>query len=156
MIKSNNGFTLIELLVVIAIIGLLSSVVLASLNSARVKSRDAKRRADLQQLSIALEFYFDAHDGYPADVVSNWENICTVTANSAGELVIEGFMPVLPCDPINSGSGNGSLGTGLGYFFDPDGTCIFMSEFCPNYCIYANLEGGGRYAVAGGGRLLCL
>lgn len=49
--KKQNGFTLIELLVVIAIIGLLSSVVLASLNSARAKGRDARRLADLQQMA---------------------------------------------------------------------------------------------------------
>jgi prepilin-type N-terminal cleavage/methylation domain-containing protein len=68
MMKRQNGFTLIELLVVIAIIGILSSVVLASLNSARTKSRDARRLADLQQLKIALELYFDENVEYPADI----------------------------------------------------------------------------------------
>lgn len=48
--KKNNGFTLIELLVVIAIIGVLSSVVLASLNTARKKARDARRLSDMKQI----------------------------------------------------------------------------------------------------------
>ena len=51
MNRTRKGFTLIELLVVIAIIGILSSVVLASLNSARGKSRDAKRVADIKHHS---------------------------------------------------------------------------------------------------------
>src|SRR3989344_2432781 len=58
--SESRGFTLIELLVVIAIIGLLSSVVLASLNGARVKARDARRVADLKQLQVALELYYDS------------------------------------------------------------------------------------------------
>ena len=60
-----RGFTLIELLVVIAIIGILSSVVLASLNSARLKGRDARRISDIKQLQTALNLYNDAHASFP-------------------------------------------------------------------------------------------
>lgn len=62
-----RGFTLIELLVVISIIGLLSSVILASLNSARMKARDAKRKADLHSLETAVQFYYDDNGTFPDD-----------------------------------------------------------------------------------------
>ena len=63
--KSYRGFTLIELLVVIAIIGILSSIVLASLNTARQKSRDARRVADIKQIQLAMQLYYDASSTYP-------------------------------------------------------------------------------------------
>ena len=53
--KNQKGFTLIELLVVIAIIGLLSTMAVVSLNSARGKARDAKRVSDVKQLSNLVE-----------------------------------------------------------------------------------------------------
>jgi type IV pilus assembly protein PilA len=76
----NKGFTLIELLVVVAIIGLLSSVVLASLNTARMKAEDARRIGDLRGLQLAIEFYIDKFGHYPNEnsspalVSTDWYN----------------------------------------------------------------------------------
>ncbi len=57
--KFNRGFTLIELLVVIAIIGILSSVVLASLNTARGKGSDAAVKSNLNNIRAQAEIYLD-------------------------------------------------------------------------------------------------
>ncbi len=69
--SQEHGFTLIELLVVISIIGLLAAVVMVSLTSARKKSRDAKRIADVRQISSALEIYFNDSYTYPAADAGN-------------------------------------------------------------------------------------
>ena len=87
IIFNRRGFTLIELLVVIAIIGILSSVVLASLNSARAKSRDAKRLSDIKSLQLALELYFDQNKKY---------------SSSLAELVELEYIGQKPKDPLGA------------------------------------------------------
>ncbi|MEI6058039.1 MAG: prepilin-type N-terminal cleavage/methylation domain-containing protein [bacterium] len=62
---AQKGFTLIELMVVIAIIGLLSSVVLASLTSARAGARDAQRQEEAIQMRNALALYQLDNNGFP-------------------------------------------------------------------------------------------
>jgi type II secretion system protein G len=90
-----RGFTLIELLVVIAIIGLLSSVVLASLNTARSKARDAERRQDLEQVSTALELRYSDTDSYPSS--AGWFN----NPNHGGldAALTTTYIPSIPDDP---------------------------------------------------------
>jgi type IV pilus assembly protein PilA len=56
-----KGFTLIELLVVIAIIGILSAVVLASLNTARAKAADGSIRGNINGVRTQAELYYDSN-----------------------------------------------------------------------------------------------
>ncbi|MFA6295692.1 MAG: prepilin-type N-terminal cleavage/methylation domain-containing protein [Candidatus Paceibacterota bacterium] len=66
-----KGFTLIELLVVIAIIGILTSIVMVSLQGARAKSRDAKIVSDIAQIQLALEQFFDRNGVYPSGIYTS-------------------------------------------------------------------------------------
>ncbi|MFH1611807.1 MAG: type II secretion system protein [bacterium] len=150
----NKGFTLIELLVVIAIIGLLASIVLVSVNSVRKKARDAKRKQDLRQLEVALELNYDKHGAYTLP-----ENMCSDTSygglggcGAAGgtgdwdansdlrDLITDGFVSVLPKDPINNSTYN--------YKYEPwnagDGGYV---KACQAYDLCAVLETGGNFCI---------
>ncbi len=67
---NKRAFTLIELLVVIAIIGLLSTFSIIALNTARARSRDARRVSDLKQTQTALEMYYNDNGQYPPAITA--------------------------------------------------------------------------------------
>jgi len=100
--KNPKGFTLIELLVVVAIIGLLASVILASLNSARTKARDAKRLSEVKQIQTALEFYYDKYGSYPK---YGWTASCQPGWASGLGGDLSEFLSTMPTDPTNDCAG---------------------------------------------------
>jgi prepilin-type N-terminal cleavage/methylation domain-containing protein len=111
-INSKKAFTLIELLVVIAIIGVLATIILVSLNSAREKARDAKRVQDMRHIINALNMYYDKYGYFP----NNADNDCggwdtgyngDVSDPFIAGLQSEGFFTKTPGDPLTTGNCQG-------------------------------------------------
>ncbi|MCX6793221.1 MAG: prepilin-type N-terminal cleavage/methylation domain-containing protein [Candidatus Falkowbacteria bacterium] len=95
---SKKGFTLIELLVVIAIIGVLSTMAIIALGNARAKARDAKRVADIKQISTALELYYADNNSYPTIITPG--NSLTSPSGSIT------YMSAIPSNPTPRNDGN--------------------------------------------------
>lgn len=105
-----KGFTVLELLIVFAIIGLISSIILVSMNVVKAKARDAKRKTDLRKMQAALELYYEDFGHYP---ITNDQWRGTSTGLCGNNLVYgysgpNGYIPdlapnyinILPEDPL--------------------------------------------------------
>jgi len=123
---NKKGFTLIELLVVIAIIGLLSTLAVVALGSAREKARDSKRLSDLKQTQTALELYYTDNSAYPTQVLSAVLGADAFVCLNADGFAVTGcadaYMGLVPADP----------GTTNYTYISADGT---------TYTLSATLEG---------------
>lgn len=105
IIKQNKGFTLIELLVVVSLLGVLATLVIANLNSARERARDATRKSDLRNIQTALRLYYNDNGTYPQ---SSGGNIvaCDGTCTWGQAWTNNGvsYMGKLPADPLSGQS----------------------------------------------------
>lgn len=132
---NKKGFTLIELLVVIAIIGLLSTLAVVALGSARQKANDAKRLSDIKQVQTALELYYTDNSAYPTGTAVDLGDTAAACLNSANGFTTAScanpYMGLVPKGPV------------AGEFYSYTGTTS-------TYTITATLQSGAGGFVAGG------
>jgi len=118
----SKGFTLIELLVVVAIIGVLATIIISSLNSARSKARDAQRERDVQTIKNALELYYIDNGEYPK---TSWQHSNNYNGDNWSDLETALGL-TLPVDPVNEPGGTAHNG---GYL-----TYSYFAHSYPSYC----------------------
>ncbi|MBN1162672.1 prepilin-type N-terminal cleavage/methylation domain-containing protein [Patescibacteria group bacterium] len=144
-----RGFTLIELLIVILIIGVLSGLLIKSLNvgGTGTKARDAQRQGDLHRIQTALEMCFDDNRVYP-DTSDNWVML-TGSDTVYTVLVSEGYIINPPVDPVGEGLTTPSSpcdASSYEYYYRSNGSTYYLTALmevetsagnspCSNYAI---------------------
>ena len=93
--NKTKGFTLIEIMIVIAILGILAALISGNFINSLKKSRDTKRKADLQQIQKALEAYYEDVGDYPASLPSAGLELTNPTNTT------KIYMVKLPGDPLS-------------------------------------------------------
>ena len=155
--KNKKGFTLIELLVVVAIIGILSSVILASLNISRSRARDTKRKEDIHQFQTALQLYYEDNEAFPlCGVAVNTNFCCSPAACGAGQWTgavslatnLAPYISSLSVDPINTS-------TFYGYYYargykKTDVSTYINTGVATDYVIATRLENTPNPVLNGG------
>lgn len=116
-----KAFTLIELLIVITIIGILSVALIPRLTGGPAKARDAQRKAALQQIGTALEFYADDNSGaYPAGVA------LTCVDSMTGDL--GAYLTSIPDDPLAGNTYEATCGDGGYVYIEVDGGFLLFAQ----------------------------
>lgn len=129
-LSKNKGFTFIELMVVISIIAILLGAGIATYTSANKRSRDARRKSDLEQVRSALEMFRADNGSYP-DAGCSTES-CGVVNLTTLPLTPE-YMPSIPIDPDGIKE----------YKYRPTNKGTGTTFY--GYCLYGNVEQGTGY-----------
>ncbi len=128
--QSTRGFTLIEILVAATIIAVLSVIGVVSYVSINKRSRDAKRRADLEQVRSALELYRSDNGSYPGSSV-DFIHLTALDDGSGNGPLVPTYLPSIPLDPKNTSD------LSLEYWYSPLGA---GNGPYYSYCLCTNLE----------------
>lgn len=135
-----KGFMLIELLIVISIIAIIISIGVVSYGSVNKRSRDAKRKGDVEQLRWALEMYRADTGYYPNTGSGSWAD-----ASGLSTVLVSTYLPAIPSDPkstqtyrylataIQSGNYYGYCLSALVESENPDDTCTPDTTNSHNY-----------------------
>lgn len=94
---NKRGFTLIEVLVAATIIAVLTAIGVVSYTNINKRSRDTKRKSDMEQMRSALEMYRSDNGFYPSSGNGSW----TDTSNLSATLV-SSYISAIPADPKSS------------------------------------------------------
>jgi prepilin-type N-terminal cleavage/methylation domain-containing protein len=140
-LRKKKGFTLIELLVVIAIIGILATIVLVSLNTARVKARDARRSSDMHQIQLAMQMYYDANSSsYASPGGNDWSDDfvtpCTTGAAGAISTASATFLTDFPADPSSNTYYCSDAGDTTGQTY-----CVWVQKETDSNYVFSNMNG---------------
>ena len=92
--NKKTGFTLVEILVVVTIIGMLAAIGVASYTTFTKNARNARRKADLEQIRAAIELYRSNNNTYPTSLTVNCSSVGGITDGSGNT-----YMSQLPLDP---------------------------------------------------------
>lgn len=126
---STRGFTLLELLVTATLIAILTVIGIVSYNSVNKRSRDVKRKSDLEQIRSALEMYRADKGYYPPAGSGSWANASTLNTGDSTGLVAT-YIPSIPEDPQSSN---------YSYYYVATRMDLATSTYY-GYCLCGNLE----------------
>ncbi|MEI7452145.1 MAG: fibrobacter succinogenes major paralogous domain-containing protein [Candidatus Falkowbacteria bacterium] len=129
--KPKKGLSLIEIIVVVAIIGILASVAVVALNNSRVKSRDAKRVADVKQIQTALQLFFANNQRYPSAQEFAQNSLVTASVVN-GQMVTTTYMAKIPTPPTVVDGNCSSTSGSYSYDVASNG-----SSYTISYCVAA-------------------
>lgn len=122
-----KGFSLVELLVVIGLLGVIAAVSLALLNPDTYlkKSRDSRRKADLQQIRAALELYRSDYGHYPRNGgwVNSTQGDSWIRDIDTSRPLTPNYIKTVPKDPKNTGGWPMSGGYTYAYFSATSSMC---------------------------------
>ncbi len=141
--SKKRGFTLLEIIIVLVVMGILIAAAAIGYQNVTIRSRDARRRADIGKVQGALEQYrsneTSLNGNYPDE---------TYTYDGLTVLLVPNYLPEMPQDPV----------AGRHYIYEP--YCYFIDrssglplKVCPAYILTATLENGTDYHINQNGEL---